>query len=501
MTPPTSLWLDGFELGVTDHLRPGERFDDVVVGAGLTGLSTAVLLARGGRRVAVVEARHRGAVTTGNTTAKLSLLHGTKLSQLRAHHSARIALAYVEANREGRDWLLDFCRTAGVPVEMRDAVNFAMTPGGVDVLDREVDACREAGLPVERSDRADLPLPTYGAVTLRDQHQFDPMDVIEALASELERLGGRIHENTTVMDVTVEGDCTVVTTAGDILAENVILATGIPFLDRGLYFSKVAAKRSYALAFDVPEASIAGLPKGMYLSVDGPGRSVRTTPTHGATRLVIGGNGHDVGRAASPAELVDDLERWTHEHFPGARRTHAWSAQDYSPHNHIPFVGLLPRGGGRIYVATGFDKWGMSNGPAAALRITAEIFGATLDWAAVLGTRMTVPADLAEGAIEGVKVAGETIKGWVTAERTAVDDAHPAEGEGIVGRRGLAPVGVSRVDGRECAVSAVCPHLGGVVTWNDAELSWDCPLHGSRFAADGTRLEGPATRGLDSVAD
>jgi len=493
----TSLWLDHFPVGLPVPLRDGARYDDVVIGAGLAGLCTAIMLAAAGRSVAVLEARHRGAVTTGNTTAKLSLLHGSKLSALRRHHPAPLARAYVDANRDGQSWLLEFCRAHAVPLEIRDAVSYAGTESGASTIDEEIEACTEAGLPVVRTDETELPVPTFGAVVLADQYQCNPMDVVSALATELLRLGGELYEGVTVTDVSAFGTRTVETDHGDVEAENVVLATGMPFLDRGLYFTKLSPLRSYALAFDVPGE----LPQAMYLSVDSPSRSVRTATVNGATKLLVGGNGHEVGRHSSPRDLVTDLEEWTQSNFPGARRTHAWSAQDYSPHNHIPFVGKLPRGARHVYIATGFDKWGMSNAPAAALRITGEILGTELpDWARVLGRRLTVPADLVEGGLEGLSVAGETLRGWIGAELSPLPDEPPAAGEALVGRRGVAPVAISNVDGRVCAVSAVCPHLGGVVTWNNAESSWDCPLHGSRFAANGDRLEGPATRGLSAVA-
>ena len=491
-----SLWLDRPPITVAEQppFEAGATYDDIVVGAGLTGLTTALLLVRAGRRVALLEARSIGAVTTGNTTAKLSLLQGTRLSSILASASTATASAYVEGNREGRDWLLRYCVDHGVPVQRRDAYTYAGTRDGREAVRREYEAARSLGLEVTFEDDAGLPFESHGAVRLADQGQFDPMDVLEALTRDFTARGGLLYEGVRVQGVDARKPARVKTTKGDVFAEHVILATGIPILDRGLYFAKLTPQRSYALAYRVPGA----IPSGMYVTADEPTRSLRTTPDPAGSGelLVVGGNGHEVGRHASPQSQVDDLEAWTTTHFPGAERTHAWSAQDYESHNEIPFVGWLPRAHGRAFVATGYSKWGMTNAVAAAIRLSAEILGGNLPWADQLGHRITRPQSLVEGAIANLKVGAEATRGWVAAELGSLPDAPPAEGEGVVGSDGGKPVAVCTVGGITRTVSAVCSHLGGIVTWNDAERSWDCPLHGSRYSADGTLLEGPATSDL-----
>ena len=161
-------------------------------------------------------------------------------------------------------------------------------------------------------------------------------------------------------------------------------------------------------------------------------------------------------------------------------------------------MGKLPRGGGRIYLATGYNKWGMTNAIAAGLRISAELLGGNLPWAKTLGTRVSKPAAAVQAVQANLAVGAAAATGWVGAELRPLSDADrtPPEGAGVVGNVRGAPVGVSTVDGRTCAVSAICTHLGGVLRFNDLERSWDCPLHGSRFAADGSVLEGPATKNL-----
>jgi Rieske Fe-S protein len=175
-----------------------------------------------------------------------------------------------------------------------------------------------------------------------------------------------------------------------------------------------------------------------------------------------------------------------------------WSAQDYQSHNHVPFVGKMPRGRGHVYVATGYAKWGMTNSVAAALRLSGEILGGSMPWADTLGTRVSKPTSALQTVQANVSVAAQATQGWVGAELHPLSEADlaPPEGQGVVGNLRGTPVGVSTVDGRTCAVSAVCTHMRGILRFNDLEKSWDCPLHGSRFTPDGSVLEGPATKSL-----
>ena len=181
------------------------------------------------------------------------------------------------------------------------------------------------------------------------------------------------------------------TTARRSAAEQLLLATGTPILDRGLYFAKVEPQRSYGLAFEGAQP-----PEGMYLSAGSDSRSVRDAPRTTGTALLVGGSGHVVGRTDSELEHVDRLREWTATHFPGAVETHRWSAQDYGSHDGVPFLGALPRGGGRIQLATGYEKWGMTNAVAAARVMSGRILGQEPSWAKPLHHRITRPSGAAE---------------------------------------------------------------------------------------------------------
>jgi nitrite reductase/ring-hydroxylating ferredoxin subunit len=280
-----------------------------------------------------------------------------------------------------------------------------------------------------------------------------------------------------------------------VAAERVVLATGIPIMDRGAFFARLSPLRSYAAAFTVSDLP----PQGMYLSADQPTRSLRSAVTEGGELLLTGGNGHVVGRERSARALVDDLTAWTQTHFPGAERTHWWSAQDYQSVDGPPYIGALTPMSDRVLVASGYDKWGMTTAIAAALALAGRILGGDLPWANALDSwRLREIGAAPHAAALNASVASHLAIGWLKALAAKPADPGP-DGGGQIEREGGRPVAVCNVDGSVYRVGAACTHLGGVVSWNDAERSWDCPLHGSRFAPDGTVLNGPATSPLRPV--
>jgi glycine/D-amino acid oxidase-like deaminating enzyme/nitrite reductase/ring-hydroxylating ferredoxin subunit len=468
----TSLWLDRATPIADDPLPPPDQpLDALVVGAGLTGLTTSLLLARAGLRVACVEARHVGAVTTGRTTGKVSLLQGTHLSRIVRHQPVDVASAYVDANREGMEWLLRFCADHDVAVQRRTAVTYAATDDELKAVEEEHHAATTLGLPVTWRDTLDVPFPHVGSTNLADQAQLDAMDVLAALVAQVRQHGGTVHQGHRVRSVSQRGTPTVRLEGGGTLgAEHVVLATGTPILDRGLHFARLEPQRSYVLALEGAQPL-----EGMYLSAGSDSRSLRDAP--GGT-LVVGGSGHVVGRTDSHLAHLEALRSWAATWYPQTTETHHWSAQDYGSPDGLPIVERLARSGGHVHVATGFQKWGMANAVAAARTISSDILGEPPPWAQVLHGRHLGPSGAAEVARinAGVGVALAT-----GAARTL---------------RQRLPGAAAPAQAHECGVVGVCTHLGGLLKWNDAEESWDCPLHGSRFTRDGDVLEGPATRPL-----
>ncbi|HJB64119.1 MAG TPA: FAD-dependent oxidoreductase [Candidatus Microbacterium pullistercoris] len=500
-----SLWQLTAPRIPTDEWRavPG-TVDAIVVGAGLTGLVTAVLLARAGVQTVVLEAREIGAATTGNTTGKLSILQGDVFSEIRQHSGDDVLHAYAQANLEGQAWLLRESRRMGIALERRPAITYvAADTDDLDTqlatLEAERAAMEAAGIEVVPDAMTEDPVAAADAMRLDDQAQLQPMAVLAGLADELRERGGRIVTGCRVRDVQENGEAvSVVSDRGTVEAARCVLATGFPILDRGLFFAKLDPSRSYAAAYRLPHESP---PRGMYLALGSSGRSLRTaTGADGEEILVVGGGPHVTGRSPDTARALGGIDAWTAERFSSPERVAWWGAQDYRTHWRLPFAGALPRGGGRIYTATGYNKWGMTNAVAAGLTIAADMLGGRLEWAHTLRERaLRIPAVKAVvGA--NAEVGRRVIVDWASSGAgTGGGDDEPAEGDGIVVREGASPIAISRVDGSICRLSAVCPHLGGIVTWNRAERSWDCPLHASRFSATGERLEGPAVDDLASA--
>lgn len=465
------LWHDGTENPGTDGAGPPATAEVVVVGAGIAGLATAAMLARTGRSVAVLEARTAGAGTTGSSTAKVSLLQGTRLSSIARKQPPELVRRYVEANRAAQEWLVELCTTHGVPLERRDAVTFAVSESGERAAREELAAARAAGLPVRWLRDVGLPFRTRGGICLEDQRQTDPVRLVHALLAEARAHGATVHEGVRVRDVSGSTPSRVQTDVGEIAADVVVLATGMPILDRGGFFARMKPVRSYALAFRGAE-----LPTpAMYLSAEQPGRSLRDAHHDGDRFLLVGGEGHVAGRGRPEREHLDRLLAWTDRWWPGAEETHAWSAQDHSTAHGLPYAGPLLPGTAHLLVAGGFAKWGMTNGVAAAQALAAQITGdrpAGLDVYATWGRSELagIPTIARLNASVGVELA----RGWLLPWTTGSEPGRAAA------------AGLSRM----------CTHLGGPLRWNDAEQSWDCPLHGSRFDADGAVLDGPATCGL-----
>jgi glycine/D-amino acid oxidase-like deaminating enzyme/nitrite reductase/ring-hydroxylating ferredoxin subunit len=472
--------------------------DVAIVGAGICGLSLARLLTSSGASVAVVEAGSLAAGATGNTTAKISALQGVTLAELRGKVGPERTSMYAAANLAAVDRVAGFVADDGIDCdfERAPACTYATDAPGADAVAREHEAAREAGLSARLGLAPELPFATTAAVWLDDQAQFHPRQYCLGLADAIGRAGGRVLSHVRVLSVDDRDDgCTLSTDHGELHAERVVLATHLPFLDSGGFFARAHPYRSYAIAARTAGPRLAG----MYINTGGPTRSLRST-LDGWT--IIGGEGHKVGHDNDTTDRYEALEAWARTTFGGAEIGHRWSAQDYLSLDGVPYVGRLSACHDRVYVATGFRKWGMTNGTAAAMVLDDLLSGRDNPWAETFdATRLAPGASIASLVTENLEV-GKRLVG----DRIRTIHPPPAEdlvaGEGGIRRLGGQTVAAYRDDhGGLHAVEANCTHLGCRLMFNTAERSWDCPCHGSRFDVDGQVLEGPAVDDLAPAGD
>ena len=491
-----SYWVDSTSPTEYPRLAGEVEVDVAIVGAGIVGLTAARLLKDAGRSVAVIEMDRIVRGVTGYTTAKVTVGHSLIYQQLEKKHGPAMARAYARANTEAMvqmaRWIAD--EAIDCDFERRSNYVYSETLEGLGPVRAEVDAARRSGLSASFVRELDLPYEIAGAVALEGQAQFHPRKYLAAFAQRVIGGGSYIFENSRVTDLHEGTPCEVLTGDGRVLAGDVVLATHYPFWDRGLLFPRVHPKRSYAIVAPIENE----VPSGMYISVDQPTRSIRIIADGDRTLLMVGGNGHATGQRYDTENAYRDLERWMQDRFGVSDVTHRWSTHDGATVDLLPYAGTARRGSEHVFTATGFGKWGMTNGTAAASVIADKILGRDSEFASVFDPhRMTIRASASKLASENATVAkhwfGDRIK---HPQAGSFDDLAP--GEAAVQRVGSAQVAGYRDDAGELhAVSAVCTHLGCTVTWNGAEKSWDCPCHGSRFDTEGRVLHGPATRDLD----
>jgi glycine/D-amino acid oxidase-like deaminating enzyme/nitrite reductase/ring-hydroxylating ferredoxin subunit len=490
------LWLDGADTSFPS-LGGELEVDVAVIGGGITGVTAAYLLKQAGRRVALLEMNRIGYGATGYTTAKLTVGHSLIYADLLRSYGAEAARLYARSNQEALEQIVRIVQDNSIQCDLERTANYvyAESAAAITDLEREIEAALTAGIDAELTTATDLPYPVAAAIKVDDQAQFHPWRYLAGLTQLIAGNGSHVFELSRATAVTSGDPCVVRTSAGRVRAAHVIVATQLPFLDRGLHFTKAHPTKSYAVAAKVDESSA---PRGMYISVDRPSRSIRTTPADDGQRmLIVGGEGHTLGAHTNARERYERLESFLAERF-GATATHRWSTHDYAPADKLPYIGRLRGNDARILVATGFAKWGMTKGTLAAAMLTDAILGRENPYAELYdATRLNPRQSAAEVARRNGKVAEMFVRDRLRARPDATEVERLGPGEGVVARVGGKHYAVSRDEtGALVTLSARCTHLGCIVGWNAADRAWECPCHGSRFAADGALVQGPATKDL-----
>jgi glycine/D-amino acid oxidase-like deaminating enzyme/nitrite reductase/ring-hydroxylating ferredoxin subunit len=463
--------------------------DVAVIGAGITGLTTAYLLQQQGARVVVLERDRVASGTTGYTTAKVTSLHGLMYRFLEQTYDVDVSQTYAEANQAGVELVAQIATDLQIDCDMKRLPTLTYTTRADDVsrITEEVEAAHRAGLDASFETDVGLPFEVAGAVKLANQVHFHPRRYCLGLA---EAVGG-VYERTEVTEVD-EGQPSVLSTqGGTVRAGHVVLATQLPFLHRGFFYAKAVPDRSYAVAgkIDAP-------PEGMFLSADDPLRSIRPHLGTDGTWLIVGGGGHKVGLEADTPGQYNELVSWAREHFNMDAQLR-WSAQDYMPADGRPYIGRITSRSDRVFVATGYQKWGLSTGTYAAMILRDLVEGRDNAWHATFdATRIDLRHSVKPLIKENVNVAKRFIGDRINeTDAKPISELKPGEGD-LVRDDGELVAAYRDDDGVLHALSPKCTHLGCLVSFNSAERSWDCPCHGSRFSLDGEVLEGPALEPL-----
>jgi len=508
----TSIWQDTLEVPNYPKLARSSSTDVCVIGAGIAGLSVAYHLAREGKQVIVLDDGAIGGGETSRTTAHLTdasddrifwleQVHGPDLARLAvSSHSAAINRIQQIVEREGID--CDF--------ERLDGYLISRTPGEKDELEREALAAQRAGLTdvalVERAPIAGFESGT--ALRFPGQGQFHVMKYLVGLANAIAtKYHGEIYCDTHVEGVAGGNPCTVKIEGGKQLnAKAVVVCTNASISDYVQTHIKMEPNRSYVIAAVVPRGSV---DKALYWDTGDAYHYVRTAalgvgPSKGETlwdALIVGGEDHKVGHDSYPEPRWGALEKWMRQRWPQAREViYRWSGQVLEPADGLAYIGRNPDGAENVYMASGDSGQGMTHSTIAGMLLSDMLLGRENPWEKLYDPKRVSlrAASMVEMAKHNIDVAVQYVKGYLSPDIVSLDDI--PRGEGRIVRRGAKKVAVYRDDeGHVHEKSAVCTHLKCVVAWNDAEKSWDCPCHGSRFAPTGEVLNGPAIMALEDA--
>ncbi|TWD82463.1 glycine/D-amino acid oxidase-like deaminating enzyme [Kribbella amoyensis] len=464
MTDHGSVWLATAALPEYPALRSDDQAEVVVIGGGLIGLTTALYLAQDGASVVLLEARRLAGRTSGNTTGKVTSQHGAIYADLLDRHGEEKTRTYANANQVAVDEVAALVDRLGIECELTRTPSYVYSTRPENTLRREADVAASLGLPATFVDPAEVGVPARSAVRFTDQVQLHPVRYLAGLARSLTTAGGRIYEHSRVLTVDDHADGVQVSTEDGhtVKAQHAVVATLLPINVTGAFFARTRPSQSHGIALTLPVAA----PAGMAISVDAPTRSTRPWPGGGPNGLIVVGGDHETGDGTDTEAAYRGLADWAGSLWNfAARPAYRWSAQDYGTPDLLPYVGRSP-GSKATSVATGMHKWGLTNGTVAAGILRDLVIDRANPFAALYG------ADRIGDAHSVAKLVKDNLK--VGKEFTAGHLGHALHGK----------------------VKPVCTHLGCPLHWNEADRTWDCNCHGSRFGATGEVLDGPATKPL-----
>ena len=480
--PPSPYWIRSTPETSYPSLTQDTQADAAIVGGGIVGITCAYLLAKQGLKVVLLEADRILQGTTGHTTAKITSQHSLIYDKLKTQMGEEKARQYAEANQKAIQFIADTAAEHKIDCDLirRPAYVYTQSDQYVRQIENEEKAASSLG--IKASVVHDLPLPFSIKAALRfdDQAQFHPLKYLKALVKVLPD-SCRIFEQTRAVNIEGGKPAAVITNQGKkVVASQVIIASHYPFFDGGgIYFSRVYASRSYIVAITASQK----LAEGMFISAEKPTRSLRSQPSGDEELILIAGEDHKTGQTDNTNAYYRNLLKFAQDTFQVGEAKYRWSAQDYITLDGIPYTGNLTQDHPNIYVATGFAKWGITNGTASALLIRDLIVRGDSPWKEVYTPSRFNVASAAKFVVVNADVAKHLV---LSKLRPTEDLKDLAPGEARTISVDGDKVGAFRDDkGKLHLVDITCTHLGCELSWNEAERSWDCPCHGSRFTYEG----------------
>lgn len=488
-----SLWLqkeyryetsdkDDLQKPVRPVLETDINAEVAVIGAGLAGILTAYKLAEKGLDVVVIECKEIGSGMTKNTTAKITSQHNLIYRKLMMYKGEERTWEYAMANQQAIEDYEEIINRLNIDCDYEIRPNYVYTLHNELIIRQEVEAAKRVGLPATFTRDTTLPFAVKAAIRFERQAQFHPLKFLDAVATDL-----KVYEHTRVTELRSDG--TVITDKGSVKAKSIVVTTHYPFINvPGYYFFRLHQERQYVVALDGCETEKKARLDGMYLDADPDGFSFRNYKDY----LIMGGGTHRTGQY-QPIDAYARLEQAAKQWFPNAKIKYTWSNQDCMTPDSIPYIGRYSVNTRNIYVATGFNKWGMTSSMVSANIISDMITGKENPYHKVFIPRRLMLSGsrkfLKDAAIITISLLSEHLK--ITRDRLSDIEVGKS---GVIKLDGQ-KVGVYReTEDKYYFVTTKCPHLGCSLEWNQNELTWDCPCHGSRFDYRGNLISNPAMR-------
>lgn len=482
-----SLWTATTPETNYQELRAGINVDVVIIGAGIAGLNAGYFLIREGLRVAIIDSQRIATGTSGNSTAKITSQHSLKYAYLKKEFGIKGAKIYADSNQWAVSEFEKIIASEKIDCDFTKlpAYVYSMTEEGLQEIREEASVTKELGLPAVFLDAIqDIPFKITGALRFDNQSYFHPRKYLLALAEIIQKKGGYIFEQTAVFDISEAGSNLVKTDKGDISAKYVIVATNYPIFDKAGIFERMYKARSYGIATrNIPE-----MPKGMFIGIDGNKLSFRPHHSGEEEWLIIGGQSHDVGEEEE-VDHFSQLEKSALAVFSFDNIAFKWAAEDSMTEDRIPYIGKIPDEK-NIFVTSGYAKWGMTTSLVSAKILSDLITGKDNAWATFYS-----PERISKGLF--AKISNKFSQHEQKEEDLTFSNLTIDSGK-IISLKGKKVAVYKDEKGNILTRSAVCTHLGCIVNWNGSEKTWDCPCHGSRFARDGSVIQGPAIRPLEN---